>query len=358
MHFTKRNLFGLLLAGAMTLSSCSSAAPSVSAAPVSAEPVAASENRDGGVENALFRLPLPAELTGLYEAQVTDTSIHIFDKSLLDEGQGGFVFGVELYAEPGRYGVGFDAKIGELTAADGTLYDVVLSYPAVLQYNADRGEPESYTRLTAAAEDAARGLIALNGGKYAHGTGMKGEELYGSVLDRLRAAAEQGWDANRLEQESFSSMYAVMQYRNIGYIYRDINHDGIDELLIGEIAEGDWKGVIYDVFTMENRRPAHVISGWDRSRYFLASDGASLVNEYSSSAFESGRIIYLLTSNTTLLYPALGFKTDSFENEAQPWFFSTDVEHNVWENITEAEWNAELEPFTEYDRVDFTPLDG
>ena len=64
------------------------------------------------------------------------------------------------------------------------------------------------------------------------------------------------WNSVKLENEDMSYMYKVLAqgkknvFDRVGYIYFDVNADGIDELLIGEIADGEWKGIIYDIYTI------------------------------------------------------------------------------------------------------------
>ena len=96
-------------------------------------------------------------------------------------------------------------------------------------------------------------------------------------------------------------MYNLIPRNKIGYAYYDINADGIEELIFGEIAQGKLKGVIYDIYTMVDRKPQHVISGGNRNRYYIC-DNSFVCNEYSSGANESGVRIYILVENSTELY--------------------------------------------------------
>ena len=143
----------------------------------------------------------------------------------------------------------------------------------------------------------------------------------------------------------------------IGYIYYDINVDGIDELLIGEIADGDWKGVIYDIYTMVDRKPQHVISGGSRNRYYVC-DNSFICNEYSSGANESGVRVFNLVENSTELFPQVSFKYDGYTNKNKPWFLSygSNVEEDRWENVDEKTFKERKSVFEKYERFDFIPL--
>ena len=143
----------------------------------------------------------------------------------------------------------------------------------------------------------------------------------------------------------------------IGYAYYDTNGDGIEELLIGEIAKGAWKGVIYDMYTMVNRAPKHVISGGSRNRYFVCDD-AFICNEYSSGAMESGVRVYALVENSVELFPQVSFKYDAYKNKKNPWFLSygNPEDENSWENTDEKKFKERKKIFERYERFNFTPL--
>lgn len=59
---------------------------------------------------------------------------------------------------------------------------------------------------------------------------------------------------------------------NSGYIIRDLNQDGTDELVIlyPENTEG---APIISLYTMENQRPKLLLYGWTRNNYYLTKDG-------------------------------------------------------------------------------------
>ncbi len=307
-----------------------------------------------------YALDMPDELSGLYEAEVDGDTITIYDKDAKANNLGGFCFSVSLYQNPSDYLPGNAIrKVGELRDADGVLYDVAVQEPSDVQYDLeDQAKADNYMKIYNFREKVGAEIVAINGSSYSQNEGMKGSQLYTDVMDKLVEAVNQGWDAEKYEAEGFSSMYAVVggddPMAHIGYIYQDINLDGIDELMIGEIAEGEWKGIVYDMFTMVDREPVHVVSGYDRDRYYVA--GPSIANEYSSGAAESGTIFYSLESNSSELLPQVGFKYDGYTDESNPYYISYDVAGDVWESTTESEWNELKGNYGEYDRFDYTPL--
>ena len=133
-----------------------------------------------------------------------------------------------------------------------------------------------------------------------------------------------------------------------------MNGDGIDDLFIGEIAQGCWKGVIYDIYTMVNRKPVHVISGGTRNRYYVCND-VFLCNEYSSGAAESGWDVYILVENSTELFPQVSFKYDGYEDKNNPWFISYSNDKK-WQKVSEKLFKERKATFDKYKRFNYTPL--
>lgn len=312
------------------------------------------------IKNRLFAIAIPQDLRGVYTVRKEKDKISFFHKESKKAGFGGFAFGIKAYKNPADHAVlPGSRKLGELTDKKGIIYDIVLKHPTDVQYDYTKGPeaPETFKRLYNLGENA--NILGIRGSIYYKNRGMKGADLYKNILDKHITAINEKWDSDKLEKENMSYMYNVIAQSNknplekIGYAYYDINVDGIDELLIGEIADGDWKGVIYDIYTMVNRKPQHVVSGGTRNRYYVC-DGSFVCNEYSSGALESGVRVYNLVENTTELYPQIYFKYDGYTNPKMPWFYTYSDEK--WENVTEEVFKDRKKIFETYTRFDFTPL--
>ena len=315
------------------------------------------------LENNIFKVDMPAKFDGLYTTTVKDNSINFYDNECMKAGNPGWVFGLYAYQKPSEWAGGPIEKVGELTLSDGTLYDVVIVYPTESQFGFDKPMPDNYKNFYAARYEIASDVKGLNDEKVAIGAGTKGEGLYKNELNKHLKALNEKWDASKLEDENMSPMYFTMGddsrsiLDSVGYAYKDINLDGIEELLIGEVTDGEWKDVIYDIYTMVDRKPQHVISGWDRNRY-IALEGGMISNEYSGGANESGVDIYALTTNSTELFPQLSFKYDGYANADKPWFIAYNKKGDDWnyENVDESKYNELVNRFSKHASYTFVPF--
>lgn len=296
------------------------------------------------LQNSIFKLDMPKRFDGMYETVVKDNAILIYDKECKEEGYDAYIIGIYAIESPKDWATGPNAKVGELTLNNGKLYDIILNYATEAQYGFDRGMPNNYKSMYDARFEMASQVSGINGEKVDIDNGCKGENLYKEELNKHIKAITEKWDANKLENENMSPMYAQISssdnaLNNVGYAYMDINADGIDELFIGEIAEGNWKGIVYDMYTMVDRKPKHVVSGWDRNRYFILDSGF-LLYECSDGAASSGSLVYDLVTNSDELFFQFGYKYDEYENKENPWYSSYDnnEDNRQWDNITESEY--------------------
>ena len=319
------------------------------------------------VKNKLFSVSVPEEMKGAYKTEIKKDSISFYDKDSAKAGFGGFAFGIKAYKNPADHAVlPGSRKIGELTDKKGILYDMVLKHPTDVQYDYTKSSlpPDAYKALYNYGDFAQ--IQGVKGSIYYKNRGMKGKDLYHDILSKHVKAIIDKRDSDWLEKNEMSYMYNVVSQGvkkgenvldKIGYVYYDVNYDGIEELLIGEISGGEWKGVVYDIYTMVNREPKHVVSGGARNRYYVCDD-SFICNEYSSGADESGTSVYILVENSAELYPQVSFKYDAYTNPDKPWFISygNELNKDSWKNVDEKELKERKSVFDRYIRFDFIPL--
>ena len=190
----------------------------------------------------------------------------------------------------------------------------------------------------------ARGGAAITTGYAAY------DALLAEISDLRRSGASEA-------QTDFSHdlLSANDYYQTPGWLLRDLDGDGIPELLLGA-DWGDGHSVIFNIYRLDGAKAVRVVDGWNRSRWYLCTDG-SLANEGSSSAFESSYSYYRYTSGElqhleTLLYLDGG-------SGGSPWRYSVTTDQYVssgdFHSVTEAEATAVMDKYT-HETLILTPF--
>ncbi|MBO4374747.1 MAG: haloacid dehalogenase-like hydrolase [Lachnospiraceae bacterium] len=313
-------------------------------------------------ENKVFDMKLPEEVADIAVVESRKNGFIVSEKEAKEAGFGGHAFSVYAYEEPSDYAGGMSIKVGEIKGGDKTFYDIVMEYPSDVQFDYSKNDemPENYERLYRGAEDIVKGITPKGKGEFIWGAGCKGEDMYDDVIAKYVEAVDGEWNSAKLEEEDMSPGYFQKNREEghkvmdeVGFAYKDVNSDGVDELLIGVIEDGEMKGTVYDIYTMVDREPAHVVSGTARDRYYALENGM-IVNIASKGAEETDYITYDIEPNTTDLCQQLALKVDGYENREKPWFASFGID-SKWENITEKEFDDYMSRI-ECIRFDFTPL--
>ena len=145
-------------------------------------------------------------------------------------------------------------------------------------------------------------------------------------------------------------------YQTPGWLLRDLDGDGTSELLLGA-DWGDGHTVILNIYRLDGAKAVRVVDGWNRSQYFLCSDG-TLAHEWSGGADHWGRT-YLRYGETLLpiesvfdrggvWYHAKGLDALSLED--------TQLEDRC-KTIPSAEAEQLMERYTkQYEVLPFTPF--
>lgn len=77
----------------------------------------------------------------------------------------------------------------------------------------------------------------------------------------------------------------------LGYALKDLDDDGVEELILASDMYHLYPNIIYDVYTLENGKPELLLQSRARSRYFMLQDGRFLM-EGSSGAMYASWITY------------------------------------------------------------------
>ena len=176
------------------------------------------------------------------------------------------------------------------------------------------------------------------------------DALLAEISDLRRSGASEA-------QTDFSHdlLSANDYYQTPGWLLRDLDGDGIPELLLGA-DWGDGHSVIFNIYRLDGAKAVRVVDGWNRSRWYLCTDG-SLANEGSSSAFESSYSYYRYTSGELQHLETLLYLDDG--SGGSPWHYSVTTDQYVnsgdFHSVTEAEATAVMDKYT-HETLAFTPF--
>lgn len=176
------------------------------------------------------------------------------------------------------------------------------------------------------------------------------DALLAEISDLRRSGASEA-------QTDFSHdlLSANDYYQTPGWLLRDLDGDGIPELLLGANWD-EGHAVIFNIYRYGGTRAVCVVNGWNRNRWYLCTDG-SLANEGSSSAFESSYSYYRYTSGELQHLETLLYLDDG--SGGSPWRYSVTTDQYVssgdFHSVTEAEATAVMDKYT-HETLILTPF--
>lgn len=111
---------------------------------------------------------------------------------------------------------------------------------------------------------------------------------YDEVIELYIRAIKERWDSDKISEFGFEPYCFISSLEKDGYILKDLDQDGSDELIIlsrGSLESSRYQNedMLYAVYTMKNGKPIRVLDSWTRSRNYLCEDGG-IYNEGSDGA--------------------------------------------------------------------------
>lgn len=111
---------------------------------------------------------------------------------------------------------------------------------------------------------------------------------YDEVIELYIRAIKERWDSDKISEFGFEPYCFISSLEKDGYILKDLDQDGSDELIIlsrGSLESSRYQNedMLYAVYTMKNGKPIRVLDSWTRSRNYLCADGG-IYNEGSDGA--------------------------------------------------------------------------
>ena len=176
---------------------------------------------------------------------------------------------------------------------------------------------------------------------------------YQEILDTLYYGISSHWagfDAEVLAEQGMNLsymwyLYPVQSLSDAGYMLRDLNDDGVPELITSIVAAGG--GMIYDLYTYLDGEVVNLASSGERNRYYLCTDNV-IANEGSSGAADSVFGFYQFNSGASALELKELVRYYGMDNADEPWFYGTTNTDDVagMEQISEGEARALIDGYT------------
>ena len=171
---------------------------------------------------------------------------------------------------------------------------------------------------------------------------------YDALLAEISGLRRSG--ASEVQTDFSHDLLSVNDYyQTPGWLLRDLDGDGIPELLLGA-DWGDGHTVIFNIYCLDGAKAVRVVDGWSRSRWYLCTDG-SLAHEGSDGASE-GTYSYYRYENGVLRHLETVISLDG-------WLYSDTTDHYVggkgFRPVSEDEANAVRGKYT-HETLSFTPF--
>lgn len=150
-------------------------------------------------------------------------------------------------------------------------------------------------------------------------------QYYQPLLELYQTALNEDWHPTTCQEKGISLMVAYRgeYYDDLGYAMRDLDGNGIDELIITDGTN------VYDLYTIvrdEIIAPVNILSAMERIKYYLTEDNVIYHFGSSSAAANYQTFSRLEGSNLVLIE---GYFYDGKTNPDQPWYFYDYKANNV-----------------------------
>ena len=152
---------------------------------------------------------------------------------------------------------------------------------------------------------------------------------YNEILSKYKLAQVEQWDMERLMNEGVSTLCQycygeIPDVSGMGYLMRDMDGNGVDELLIGPLKGDEFtENMIFDHYTLEDGEAVQVFQGQERDRYYFTNTDV-IYNEGDGGAGNFAVSNYVLDGKNLVLKESL--INQSMDNPENPWRYTTDTD--------------------------------
>lgn len=218
---------------------------------------------------------------------------------------------------------------------------------AVSETESDRMGKEDVTKFL-------QGLASTVPSGNSQSGSITGYPEYDEIVNQYYNGASLNWSTEDFREHNLCYLAGYETgVDQIGYCVRDINGDGVDELMIGGIGEYSDPGMFYDLYTMIDGQRVLVKSSGERDRYYLCQD-QTIANEGSSGAALVIWGYYDFVSGQLQLKE--GIFTDGDKHPENPYFYTTTTFYEDYSNpISEEEAENIINKYT-YETIPYISL--
>ena len=120
---------------------------------------------------------------------------------------------------------------------------------------------------------------------------------YSTVLDAYRAVYAQG--EGKMEYAIEHGLSEIVCYSTgVGYALKDLDKNGIPELIIEGIGTDDFSnGIAYGIYTLADNQPVNLATSWARTRYYIRTDNTVLYHGSGGASHSYNSIMQVTGSS-------------------------------------------------------------
>lgn len=165
--------------------------------------------------------------------------------------------------------------------------------------------------------------------------GTAAEAVYTRQIERYYTAISQQWDESAYWDQEMSALaayyYDGTPLDNVGFVYMDLDGDGIQELLIGAILGADRDPLVFEIWTLRNGEPVMLAQSGSHNRFYLqyAEEDDLWSVAYEAENGAANHAVYYLQLVDGEFQVIQGVVFDAIANENDSWFMAYDLDWDV-----------------------------